>query len=147
MPTRPLFRPRALLVILVSLLMPAASWAQQTKSVWAVDFVRTKTGQTAKYLESVRANWAAARYYAQRAGYISSYRAYTTKADSSADFDVVLMTEYADSAAYRQSEANFDKIFKQYFPVRAGTRDLRDIRFSKNLRELTFERKNLPAKQ
>ncbi len=137
----------ALMPLAAALLLPLMAPAQQPKSVWAVDFVRTKPGQAAKYLASVRDNWAAARYYAQRAGYITSYRAYTTQADSSADFDVVLMTEYADSAVYRQAEANFDKIFQQYFPVRTSTRDLRDIRFSKNLRELPLERKRLPARK
>jgi|GEM_PF-6924068 hypothetical protein len=115
--------------------------AQPSKSVWAVDFVRTRPGQSARYLVSVHQNWARARNYAQRAGYILSYKAYLTRADSAGDFDVLLLTEYADSASYARREENFDKIFKQYLPVRPNARDTRDIRFDKLLREVPFDRR------
>lgn len=136
-----------LIALLAAALRPRVAAAQAVRSVWAVDFVRTKPGQSAAYLASVRDNWAAARYYAQRAGYIVSYKAYTTRPDSSADFDVVLMTEFADSTAFRKAEENFAKIFKQYFPTPSSTRDLRDIRFHKEMQEIPFERQKAPSRK
>lgn len=107
------------------------------KSVWVVDFVKTKPGQLTNVLTYYQQNWAKARQYALKEGYIASYNLLVTPADSVAGFDLMLLTEYPDSTAYKQSEAHFQQIFKVHFPNGfvpvngLSSKDIREIRFSK----------------
>ncbi len=81
------------------------------QSVWTVDLVRTLPGQQAEYLRSIEANWAQARNLALERRAVLSYRALVASPDSMQGWDVMLMTEYADSTAWAQREDIFASIF------------------------------------
>lgn len=85
---------------------PAAS-----ASVWAIDLVRTLPSAQAHYLRSIETNWAGARRIALMQGAVISYRALVTPQDSLRAWDVMLMTEYADSSAWARREEIFQAIF------------------------------------
>jgi hypothetical protein len=56
------------------------------------------------------------RDIALKNGYIKSYKLLTTSADSTADFDLLLITEYADSIQFKLSEERFQQIIKATRP-------------------------------
>ncbi len=85
--------------------------APPAASVWAVDLVRTNPGLQAEYLRGIAANWAGGRRIATERGVIRSYRALAGTPGSALGWDVLLMTEYADSASFANREAIFAEIF------------------------------------
>ncbi|MEP0547148.1 MAG: hypothetical protein ABJF88_09455 [Rhodothermales bacterium] len=79
--------------------------------VWSVDLIRTLPGAQADYVQSIETNWANARRLARTRGAVLSYRAFVASPDSVRGWDVLLMTEYADSTAWADREATFAAIF------------------------------------
>mgnify|MGYP002778317888 CR=1 FL=1 len=90
---------------------PAAPGPPAAGTIWAVDLVRTLPGRQAEYLRGVAANWGGARALARERGAVRSYRALAGAPDSARGWDVLLLTEYADSAAFAAREATFRAIF------------------------------------
>lgn len=90
-------------------------------SVWSVDLIRTLPGQQAEYLRNIENNWAGARRIARERGAVLSYQALVADPDSSQGWDVLLMTEYADSASWSDREAIFESIFASPEYVRVPT--------------------------
>lgn len=82
-----------------------------TGSVWSVDLIRTLPGMQTEYLASIENNWAGARKLARDRGAVLSYRALVSDPDPERGWDVILMTEYADSAAWSRREETFREIF------------------------------------
>ena len=94
---------------------------ETTDAVWSVDLIRTLPGQQAEYLRNIEANWAGARRIARERGAVLSYRALVAPPDSLRGWDVLLMTEYADSSSWSQREAIFQDIFASPEYVRVPT--------------------------
>ena len=90
---------------------PAAPADANGSSVWSVDLIRTLPGQQTEYLRNIENNWAQGRRLARQRDAVLSYRALVAPPDSARGWDVVLMTEYADSAAWADREAIFQEIF------------------------------------
>lgn len=80
-------------------------------AVWSVDLVRTLPGAQADYIRSIENNWAGARELARERGAVTSYRAFVAPQDTARGWDVILMTEYADSTAWANREDVFQAIF------------------------------------
>jgi hypothetical protein len=80
-------------------------------SVWSVDLIETLPGMQAVYLASIEDNWAGARKLAHDRGAVRSYRALVAEPDPKRGWDVILMTEYADSATWAHREEIFQEIF------------------------------------
>ena len=89
----------------------AVAQSDGSSSVWSVDLIRTLPGQQSEYLRNIEANWSGARRLAVERGAVLSYRALAAPSDSSRGWDIILMTEYADSTAYAQREDIFRAIF------------------------------------
>jgi hypothetical protein len=91
-------------------------------SVWSIDLVRTLPGGQADYVRSIGTNWASARKLGVDRGALRSYQAFVAAPDSSRGWDVLLMTEYADSATFAQREAIFEEIFdsREFVRVEPG---------------------------
>jgi hypothetical protein len=96
------------IVSLFSFLLAAKAGYAQT--VLVMDFVKVKNGRLAETLFYYENNWKQYRDIALQKGFIQSYRLEKTTADSTAAFDLILITEYPDSKAYRKSEENFRDI-------------------------------------
>ncbi len=97
-------------ILFISCLAATDSAAQTNPSVWAVDFVKTKEGRQQDYLQFIEENWARARAFMKQKGIAYSYRALSASADRQAEWDVLLLTEYAGQAAYERRE----EVFKEY---------------------------------
>ena len=89
----------------------AQSDNENDKSVWSVDLIRTLPGMQDEYLRNIEANWAGARHLALDRGVIKSYRALASEPDSARGWDVMLITEYTDTASWERREEAFREIF------------------------------------
>jgi hypothetical protein len=96
------------LLFLLFCLVAAISVGAQT--VLVMDFVKVKNDKYAEALFFYENNWKMYRDIALQKRFISAYRLEKTTADSAAPFDLLLITEYPDSAMYRKSEENFRDI-------------------------------------
>lgn len=101
-----------LLFIIMGCQEPAAPPMPAQDTVWAVDLVTTLPGQQATYMASIKTNWANARRIAKARGSVLSYRAFAATKDSTRGWNVMLMTEYSDSIAWRNREPIFQAIFE-----------------------------------
>ncbi len=92
------------------LLFLAATIKAGSQTVLVMDFVKVKNGNYAETLFFYENNWKLYRDIALQKGFITSYRLEKTTVDSTAPFDLVLITEYRDSTMYHKSEENFSDI-------------------------------------
>lgn len=86
------------------------------QSVTMLELVQVKPAFQKEALYYYEHNWKLYRDIALRKGFIQSYRIEQTTADSTGGFELLLITEYKDSADYLQSEANFSSILRQARP-------------------------------
>lgn len=81
-------------------------------SVWTADFIRTEPGQLDRYLRYVDANWARSRRTVLAQGGIRSFRVLVTSPTESAPWDLILLTEYPDSATHARREGIFRPVME-----------------------------------
>ncbi|MDQ4120579.1 MAG: nuclear transport factor 2 family protein [Acidobacteriota bacterium] len=113
----------------------------QSSSVWAVDFVKTKSGRQADYLKFIEQNWAKTRAFMKEKGIVSNYQVLSLSSVQASEWDVLLMTEYKDAAAYEKREAVFNEFAEQRKTQPAPTsnkinpREISEIRFNRTFNE------------
>ncbi|MEM6785634.1 MAG: hypothetical protein AAF624_18085 [Bacteroidota bacterium] len=88
---------------------------ERAASVWAVDLVETLPGEQARYLRFNALNWVPMREAFIVEGIARSFRVLTlppdsASSDSARGWDVMLMTEYVDEAAFARREAVFQEV-------------------------------------
>jgi len=114
-------------LILCTLLLSSVTSSAQTKgSIAVIDFVKIKNDKRTEALYFYENNWKVYRDSALKKKYIISYRLLTTKTDSIANFDIILLTEYSDSLQLKLSEERFQKIIKEMRPN--GPKLLNDLK-------------------
>ena len=131
-----------LVIMLVSCFAETDAAAQTRASVWAVDFVKTRDGQQANYLKFVEQNWARARTYMKQKGIAYSYRVLSLPAGQQADWDVLLMTEYAGREGYEQREEAFKEYqagVKARQPAQSN-KEKGDTKTAREMAEIKFDR-------
>jgi len=114
------------LIILIFLFSAMRPLAQSHLPVSEIDFVRIKDNRKAEALYFYENNWKVYREMALKKGHIRSYHLLTAKADSLANFDIMLVAEYAHSVQYKSSEAHFQQIIKELRP--AGPKLLNELK-------------------
>jgi len=102
---------KLLLFILLFFYFPSFG---QTVSV--MDFVKVKDNKYPETLYYYENNWKVYREIAVKSNFISSYKLLKMSADSIANFDLILITEYADSSQFKLAEERFQKIIKEIRP-------------------------------
>jgi hypothetical protein len=113
------------------------SMAQGAPSISGMDFLKVKNGKTAEATFFYENNWKVYRGIALKRGFIRSYRLLKTEPESGSDFDLILVTEYADTEQLKLSEERFNAIIKEINPGPAKLlngvvpSDFRQIIFSK----------------
>jgi len=119
-------RPKFVASVLFSLLIALGLNAQQfqnappapplntDKPVWALEFVKVKPGMFAATMGYLDDNWIRLRAEAKRQGAVLNYnRVAGGEESSNSDWDILLMTEYKNQAAYDGREKLFDSILKR----------------------------------
>jgi hypothetical protein len=105
-----------------SLLLPALflfsniSFGQNEGTITLIDFVKIKNDKRKETLFYYENNWKVYRDVALEKGFIKSYKLLTTSADTIANFDLILITEYADSSQFKLSEERFQQIIRTTRP-------------------------------
>jgi len=91
------------------------------ESVWAVDLIKLLPGGGDEYTANIENNWAQARDIALKKGDILSFRSLIAQPDSMRGWDLILMTEYTDSARWAAREEIFSQIFESTDYARVPT--------------------------
>ena len=90
-----------------------AAIGQTSSTITALDFVKIKNDRHKEAIYFYENNWKFYRDIAIQKHFIKSYRVLFNKADSTANFDLILITEYADSSQFKLSEDRFQTIIKE----------------------------------
>jgi hypothetical protein len=125
--------------IFISLFSIGILPAPAQPGVSVIDFVKIKNDKTKEALFFYENNWKVYRDSALQKKYISAYRLLTTNADSMGNFDIMLITEYADRAQFQLSEQRFNQIIKTVRPD--GPKLLNDLK-PDDFRKHVFTKKN-----
>jgi hypothetical protein len=128
-------RPKFIGMVLFSLLIALSVNAQQfqdappaaplnnDKPVWALEFIKVKPGMFAATMGYLDDNWIRLRAEAKRQGAVLNYNRmageeaqYFTpgRTPTNSDWDILLMTEYKNQAAYDGREKLFDSILQRF---------------------------------
>jgi len=124
-------------IIFLLFLLALPAMAQSGPSISVMDFVKVKNGKTAEAAFFYENNWKVYREIALKKGFIRSYRLLKTEPESGSDFDLILVTEYADAEQLKLSEERFNAIIKEINPGApkllngVAPADFRQILFSK----------------
>lgn len=96
--------------------MSLAAAAQKSKEVILMDFVKITEGKKAEAMFYYENNWKVYRDEAIKKKIIKAYELVETRPDSLNNFDLILITVYADSLQHSKSEENFAPLLKQLRP-------------------------------
>lgn len=96
--------------------IPFTVCAQKNKEIILMDFVKVIPGKKAEAMFFYENNWKVYRDAAVKKKIIKSYELVEAKADTLNNFDLILITVYADSVQYSKSEENFAPLLKQLRP-------------------------------
>jgi hypothetical protein len=114
-------------------------------SVWAVDFIRVKSGKELEYGRGLAENWKKAMDEHKKNGIVLSYKILVGPPATRDDFTHVLMIEFPNYAALDEREkfdAGVKKVFGSLEAMQEMLRKREDIREplgSRLLREMRFK--------
>jgi hypothetical protein len=108
------------------ILLPAGARGQNGGAVSVIDFVKITDGKRPQAIYFYENNWKRYRDAALSKGFIRGYQLLANTSDKVKDYDLLLITEYADREQYRLSEERFNQIIKDVAP--AGPRLLDDLK-------------------
>jgi hypothetical protein len=97
-------------------LLAMSTMAQSGPTISVMDFVKVKNAKTAEATFFYENNWRVYREIALKKGFIRSYRLLQTELEGGPDFDLILITEYADAEQLKLSEERFNTIIKEINP-------------------------------
>jgi hypothetical protein len=92
---------------------PLAAPLNTDKPVWALEFIKVKPGMFAATMGYLDDNWLRLRAEAKRQGAVLNFNRVAGEESSNTDWDILLMTEYKNQAAYDGREKLFDSILKR----------------------------------
>jgi hypothetical protein len=125
------------LLLAALLLFANISFGQSETTITTFDFVKIKNNKRQEVLYFYENNWKVYRDIALKNDYIKSYKLLTTSADTTANFDLILLTEYADSTQFKLSEDRFQQIIKETRPD--GPRLLNELKPNEFRQNLFFK--------
>ena len=91
-------------------------FAKAQSAICILDFVKIKNKKYSEALYFYEHNWKVYRDVALKSGFIKSYKLLTNDADPTANYDIILITEYPDSVQYKLSETHFQNIINTVSP-------------------------------
>lgn len=116
-------------------------------TVTMVTTVKVKENMIEDYLQGIRDTWAASNDVAKRLGQMQDYRVYVSDLPQSGDFNVVLVTDFANTSDLAPNRARYDAFMKAWGTANeASTRattttvypNIRTINGEYMLRRVTF---------
>jgi len=137
--------------ILLAALLSAQSMKAQDKiytegTVWNVTMVRIHPGMDDAYLSELYNGWRKINDEAMKQGLIVSYKILNSEAANPDDFNMLLMVEAKNWAAYDGVSDKYEAITRKFYADRKAEEagyvkraEMRDIFGSKNMQELKFK--------
>jgi hypothetical protein len=117
-------------------------------TVWQISFIRMKPGMDTAYLNYVAGQWKAEQEAQKKAGNILSYKVLGVEGHTTAEWNLMLMTEYKDLASMEASEDKADAVAQQVVgddeKQRQGYREreaIREVVGTRLAREIILESK------
>jgi hypothetical protein len=117
-------------------------------AVWNISYIRMKPGMETAYLNYIAGDWKREQDALRKDGQIISYKIIQTEAHGSADFNLMLMTEYKDLATYEKNLDKADALLQTVIgndeKQRQGYRDrleIREVLAERLAREIVLESK------
>jgi hypothetical protein len=93
---------------------PPAPPSSSDKPLWTLEFVKVKPGMFAATMGYLDEYWIRLRAEAKRQGAVLNYNRVAGEESSNSDWNILLMTEYKNQAAYDGREKLFDSILKRF---------------------------------
>lgn len=106
------------LVALVAIAAPASAQDQRPYTegtVWEVSYVKTEPGHFDDYLRDLQAGWKRVNDMAMEQGYIVSYKIISAQPGHPGDWDLMLLIEYPNWAAFDGATSKFDPLVAEIF--------------------------------
>lgn len=113
------------LILVTSTFRVSSAVAQENAGIWVIDLVKIKPGKEKEALYFYENNWLVFRKTAQEKGYIKSYQLLRSQKQDVQQFDLMLMTEFADSTSFKKMEENFRAVMEART---GGARFLNELR-------------------
>lgn len=116
-------------------------------SVSNVTTVKVKENMVEDYLQGIRNTWVASNEVAKRLGHMQSYNVYVSDMPNGGDFNVILVTRFANTSDLAPNKARYDAFMKAWGTANeASTRsttttvypNIRTITGEYMMREVTF---------
>ena len=126
---------------------PAQSDAPYTEGpVWEVTMVKTKFGMSDEYLKGLARTFKTTLEEAKKQGLVMDYKILLGDAANAQDFDILLLTESKNMAAFDNAREKFDPIARkmegnpdQQRATATKRLELREILGAKLMREITLK--------
>ncbi|QPC98197.1 MULTISPECIES: hypothetical protein [Qipengyuania] len=83
-------------------------------SVSTVATVKVKENMIEDYLQGIRDTWVASNEVAKKLGQLESYAVYVSDLPSSGDFNVILVTRFANTADLAPNKARYEAFMKAW---------------------------------
>ena len=140
-------------VALVVLVVGISVYAQVKRpyrngTVWSISFIRMKPGMDTAYLDYVAGQWKAEQEAQKKAGNILSYKVLAVEGHTSAEWNLMLMTESKDLATLEATEDKADNVAQKVVgndeKQRQGYREreaIREVVGTRLAREIILEPK------
>ena len=103
-------------IVSVFISIPVFSQINKNAGIWIIDYVKIKPGKEKEALYFYEQNWLVFREAAKKEGFIKSYQLINLKKQTNALFDLMLMTEFADSIQHKAMEENFLGVMRKVRP-------------------------------
>jgi hypothetical protein len=127
-----------------------AAWAADRPytqgSVWTVTFVRVKPGMSSQYLGGLATTWKQVMDEARKQQLIASYKILGGNPGNREDWDLMLLVESKNWAAFDGADDKFDAIVeklvgpeKKQVEMMVKRSDVREILGTRNLQEIIFK--------
>jgi len=119
------------LLFFVSGFSAAADKNYKKGSVWNVALIATEPGQTDTYIDSLKANYTTVMEEARKQGIVSSYKILVGDRANPQDWDLMILIEYPNWAAFDTAEEKYDAITAKMF----GSADKADDNVKQQMKE------------
>lgn len=136
---------KRILAVLALTVLPAAAMARLTpfedytlsETVSQVSTIRVNANMMDQYLEGIRDTWVASNEVAKRLGHIKDYEIYISDLPNSGDFNLVLVTIFANTADLAPNQERYKEFMKEWGAAHEEQSEQLSTTVYPNIREIT----------